>query len=124
RGSVVDQNEIYRDIDVCVVPSRFEAPFGLVAAEAGVRGIPVIATRRGGLPEIVVDGETGFLVAPSAPKELAERLQQILTNRDLRHALGARARTHIAATFDRERMIARVEEVCRNAAERRAAHRT
>src|SRR5438045_3209558 len=62
RGYVRDHDAIYSEIDICVVPSRIAEGFGLTAVEAGLRRIPVVATRRGALPEIVVDNETGFLI--------------------------------------------------------------
>lgn len=65
--------------DVFALPSVREA-FGLVLLEAAVAGIPVIATRVGGIPEIVIDGETGILVPPEDPSSLASALLDVLRN--------------------------------------------
>ena len=71
RGFQRDMDAVYRATDILVAPSRHEEPFGLVAAEAGAYRIPVIATRRGGLPEIIDHERTGFLVDAEAPEQLA-----------------------------------------------------
>jgi len=114
RGFVSETDDIYRDIDVCAVPSRFQEPFGLVAAEAGIRRIPVVATRRGGLPEIVVDGETGYLVEAEKPLELADRLGRLLEAPEKRRYMGRQAREHVSEHFTRKRMVDECEQVfCR-----------
>src|SRR5207248_3406550 len=61
RGFVEDRDTIYSDLTLLVIPSRFEEPFGLTAVEASFHAVPVVAARRGGLPEIIEDGVTGFL---------------------------------------------------------------
>ena len=99
----------YEGIDICAVPSRFSEPFGLVAAEAGARGIPVVATRRGGLPEIVEHGETGYLVEAEAPPELAERLRELVGHPKQRRKMGRAARNRIGQVFSKEQMVNRLE---------------
>ncbi|HEX8085976.1 MAG TPA: glycosyltransferase family 4 protein [Solirubrobacteraceae bacterium] len=107
-GWVDDAAGLMRHLDVLVVPSR-EEPLGAVAAEALAAGTPVVATRVGGLPEVVEDGVTGALVAPNRPRELAEATLRVL---ERRHELGAegrrRARRYSADAFaDRvERLLA------------------
>jgi glycosyltransferase involved in cell wall biosynthesis len=112
HGFVQRAEDIYSAIDICVVPSRFEEPFGLVAAEAGACGLPVIATRRGGLAEIVQDSETGFLVSENAPRELASRLRRLVDDSQLRTRLGAKARERVLANFSEQVMIDRIEALC------------
>ena len=80
----------YSAADVCVLPSHYES-FGLVALEAMACGVPVVASRVGGLPYLVRDGETGFLVPDNDPPALAERLRQVLTEPGLQERLGRRA---------------------------------
>ena len=108
-----DPAKIYRAFDICAMPSRFEEPFGLVAVEAGAAGLPVVATRQGGLPEIVVDGESGFLVAPECPTELAERLGRLLSDPELRRSMGERGRERVWSRFTRGEMADAFEQVCR-----------
>jgi glycosyltransferase involved in cell wall biosynthesis len=115
RGFVENLPEMYKMIDILAVPSRFEEPFGNVAAEAGLNGIPVVVTRRGGLPEIVVDGETGFIVEAEAPPELADRLARLLESCSLRKQMGAAAQRRIQELFTIEAMAAGHERVLRKA---------
>ncbi len=64
--------------DIVVLPSIWPEPFGRVAAEANMLGVPVVASNIGGLPEIVEDGRTGFLVKPGDPLELAKGIIRAL----------------------------------------------
>ncbi len=73
-----DPEAFFGQIDVCVVPSLFEEPFGRVAIEAQANGVPVIASRIGGLGENVVDGETGWLYGPDDPEGLAAALTRAI----------------------------------------------
>lgn len=81
----------YNAADICVVPSHYES-FGLVAVEAMASGIPVIASRVGGLTGTVRDGETGYLVPWLCPEPFAERIELLLDNEPLRRSLGEAAR--------------------------------
>ena len=67
-GTITVVDQFYDSIDLLVVPSIRE-PLGLVALEAAARGCPVIATLVDGLPEVVIDGETGFCIEPTLPVE-------------------------------------------------------
>lgn len=81
----------YSAADVCVVPSYYES-FGLVAVEAMACGLPVIASRVGGLKDTVQDGRTGYLVPWRCPEPFAERLDLLLSNDSLRRSMGHTAR--------------------------------
>lgn len=84
------QNETslyYSMMDIFTVPSAREG-FGLVAAEAMLHRLPVIATNVGGLKSVVLDGETGFLVPPYSPQELAEKIKILIQNPEFRIAMG------------------------------------
>lgn len=70
-------------IDVLLVPSLWPEPFGRIVAEAYAHGVPVIASNRGGLREIVEDGQTGFTFDPNQPSEMTERIQDLDVNRSL-----------------------------------------
>ncbi len=80
----------YRAADVLLVPSRSES-FGLVAAEAQACGLPVVATRVGGLAFLISDGESGFLVPGPDPKEFAAAAGRILADDGLAARLSAGA---------------------------------
>ncbi len=105
RGFVANRSEIYDDLDVCVVPSRFEEPFGLTALEPAFFSLPVIATRRGGLPEIVRDQETGILVEARSPDQIAVALLRLSEDRDLRLSLGRSARKLAEREFGEARFL-------------------
>ena len=80
----------YNAADVVVVPSFYES-FGLVAVEAMASGVPVVASRVGGLMSTIADGRTGYLVPWRCPGPFAEKLDLLLENRSLRDALGVAA---------------------------------
>ena len=93
--------------DIFVLPSRSE---GLSNAllEAMVFSLPCVATSVGGNPEVVVDGETGFLVAPDSPEELAEKLLVLLRSPDLLRKMGDASRERILHHFTTEMMVSNV----------------
>lgn len=72
----------YPYIDVLIVPSVLNEPFGKIVIEAMSWGKPVIGSRRGGIPEILIDGKTGFLFEPDDPKTLVNAMQAVLHNRE------------------------------------------
>lgn len=94
--------------DLLLVPSETES-FGLVALEAAASGVPVVATRTGGLPEVVLEGETGFLVPVGDIEEMAERALRVLTDPELQHRLGRRGRAIAEDRFRRELIIPQYE---------------
>jgi glycosyltransferase involved in cell wall biosynthesis len=98
---------LYHEADVCVVPSIWEEPFGLVAVEAMASGRPVCASRAGGLPDIVVDGETGFLFDREDSEALARCLARLLDSPDLRRRMGEQGRARAETEFDWRRIAAR-----------------
>ena len=81
----------YNAADVCVVPSYYES-FGLVAVEAMACGVPVVASRVGGLTSTISDGETGYLIPWRCPEPFAERLELLLDNDELRRSFGRAGR--------------------------------
>ncbi len=98
---------LYEQADICAAPALWEEPFGLVAVEAMAAARPVCASAAGGLRDTVVDGETGFLVPPGDPEELAEKLGRLLDNPDLRARMGAAGRRRAEAEYDWNRIIDR-----------------
>ena len=110
---VADGAAVMRHLDVLVAPSRQE-PFGTVLAEAMAAGTPVVATRVGGLAEVVADGETGRLVEPGRPDELAAAVLEVLGRRA---QMGAAARER-AQRFGADAYADRVEAILLRAAGR------
>jgi glycosyltransferase involved in cell wall biosynthesis len=101
-----DIEVILSSTNVFVCPSVWEEAFGLVVAEAMSCGVPVVASRIGGIPEIVRDGETGFLVPPGDPMAFAEAIDRILYDPALWREFSLRARERIVLEFDLERCVA------------------
>lgn len=108
--------------DVFVAPSLYES-FGLIFPEAMRWGTPVVGTRVGGIPEIVTDGETGLLIDPSQPKQLAAAIVRLLGNEELRLRLGAAGRKHVEANFTVERMARATSELYAEVLARRTKRR-
>ena len=84
--------------DVVAVPSHVE-PLGNATLEAMAAAVPVVGSRVGGIPEMVVDGETGFLVPPKTPGSLASRLARLTRSPELRAAYGEAARHRVEQHF-------------------------
>lgn len=82
---------------------------GMVLLEAAATGVPVVASRAGGIPEAVIDGETGFLVAPRDVSTLAERLGELLDDPALRMRMGSQGRSLMERRFDIHRQTAELE---------------
>jgi glycosyltransferase involved in cell wall biosynthesis len=90
--------------DVFVLPSANEGT-PVTAIEALSSGCPVVATRVGGVPDVVSDGEDGFLVAPGAVGELADRLAQLARDPELRARMGAAGRERMQTRYTVDRLI-------------------
>jgi glycosyltransferase involved in cell wall biosynthesis len=96
--------------DVFALPSLEEA-FGLAALEAMVAGLPVVGTAVGGIPELVLDGSTGWLVPPRDPQSLAARLTQLLRDPQLRREMGFAAQARARSQFSSECMIQSIRTI-------------
>lgn len=94
-----DVGELLHACDLLVHPARWEG-FGRVVAEAMAAGRPLVATRVGGIPEIVLDGATGRLVEPGRPDLLAHAIDELLGDRELAHRLGQAAQRFAARELD------------------------
>ena len=105
HGFVKNSAEIYSEMDILVAPSRFEEPFGLTAVEAAFFGVPVVASRRGGLTEVVKDNMTGLLFEAGNVSELADRLLTLLKDPDLQSRIGQNARVRARNYFNRDRFV-------------------
>lgn len=93
---------VLAELDLLVVPSKDEG-MGRIIVEAFSAGVPVIAFATGGIPEVIIDGETGFLVSPATPEELAARIREII----LRDAEAVRrVVTNARRSWERTYMVA------------------
>jgi glycosyltransferase involved in cell wall biosynthesis len=96
---------VLKAADALVMPSRSEG-FGRVALYAMAAGRPVIGTAVGGIPEVVADGETGFLTAPGDPSALAAALDRLAADPAAAAALGRRGQERLHAEFTVDHMVA------------------
>jgi L-malate glycosyltransferase len=101
-------------LDLFVNPSRAES-FGVAALEAAASGLPVVASRVGGLPEVVVDGETGLLVRPDDPAALAGALAGLIRDAERRRSFGRAARAYAVARYDWRACAAAMERLYEDA---------
>ncbi|HTU58146.1 MAG TPA: glycosyltransferase family 4 protein [Polyangiales bacterium] len=110
-GHREDVAELLQAVDVLVHPTEMDA-FPTVLLEASAASLPVLATRVGGIPEIVDDGKTGVLLdAPATSEAVAEQLERLLGDADLRARLGDAARARFELEFSAERWAARLREL-------------
>lgn len=89
----------FQTADVFLFPSVWHEPFGMPPVESMAAGVPVVATRSGGIPETVVDGETGLLVERGDADGLAKALRKLLSDDDLRQRMGAAGRVRARDVF-------------------------
>ncbi|RLG99177.1 glycosyltransferase, partial [Candidatus Bathyarchaeota archaeon] len=108
-----DVYKILKLFDVFVLSSVTEG-ISLTLLEAMASGLPVVVTNVGGNPEVVVDGETGFLVPPKNPEKMAEAIITLLKNKELAKKMGVAGRKRVEEKFSLERMVREYEEIYRN----------
>jgi glycosyltransferase involved in cell wall biosynthesis len=105
-----DSAQLAAAFDVAVLASLSEGLPNAVM-EAMAAGAPVVATAVGGVPELIEDGETGFLVPPANPEAMAERIEYALSNADLTGQIAMRGRRFVINRYGMERMVAAVERL-------------
>jgi glycosyltransferase involved in cell wall biosynthesis len=106
-----DVDTVLGAADAVAVPSTRPEPLGLVALEAAAAGLPVVASDHGGVAEVVRDGETGLLVAPSDHRALAAALRRLADDPALARRLGEAGSRDVRERFSRGRMLAEVQAV-------------
>lgn len=102
--------QLYSHAAAFICPSIYE-PFGIINLEAMACKAPVIASRVGGIKEVVLDGETGFLVNPDDPEELAEKIRVILNNPELAARFKEAGRKRVEDHFSWETIANRTVEL-------------
>jgi glycosyltransferase involved in cell wall biosynthesis len=105
-----DLNAIWKNTDIAVMPSTEAESFGLVAAEAMLAQKPVIASNHGGLKEIVINNETGFLIEPNNEMELFNAILKLKSSPDLRIEMGESGRKRILSEFMLEKYIQKITD--------------
>ncbi len=105
-----DVPQILHTFDVFVLSSWWEG-VGRALTEAMSIGLPVVATRVNGVPELVVDGETGFLTPPQCPQVLAERIVSLLQNPNKAKQFGKNARRRVFSSFNADLMMERISSL-------------
>lgn len=106
-------SDFYNSLDVFVLASHSEGIPGVVR-EAMACETAVVATDVGGTSDVVIDGKTGYLVSPNSPSELVNRLEQLITNSELRSTIAASGRQNIIDQFSIESYIDNYQEFLRN----------
>ncbi|HQH72875.1 MAG TPA: glycosyltransferase family 4 protein, partial [bacterium] len=104
----VDQDALpglYQQMDIVAVPSTWIEPFGITAPEAMASGLPVVASRIGGVRQTVEHEKTGILVEPGDPHTLAEALRRLILDPDLRARMGQAGRERALDHFDWNRIL-------------------
>jgi glycosyltransferase involved in cell wall biosynthesis len=101
----------YEAADVFVHPALWDEPFGMILTEAMAFGCPVVSTRSGGIPEIVIDGTTGLLVEPGDEQALGEAISRVLSDPELARGMGEAGRARLVNSFTWDRTAARLSEL-------------
>ena len=101
----------YRDFDLLVLPSIYPEGFGIPIVEAACCGLPTVATRRGGMPEVIVDGETGRLVEAGDTAGLRAALADLLKDHAQRRKMGQAARARALELFTWSQIVEQLRHV-------------
>jgi glycosyltransferase involved in cell wall biosynthesis len=110
-GHREDVPAVLASLAVLVLPSTAHEGVPQIVLQAQAMGRAIVASRIGGIPEVIRDGETGFLVPPNDPAALAQRIRELLLDPGLRDRLGRQARTEAIRTRSLDVMCQRLEEI-------------
>ncbi len=108
--STEDLARLYAKAAVIVLPSKYEA-FSKVLAEAQACGTPVVATKVGGIPEVVLDGHTGYLTGYGDWDEMREKVLELIEDPRLAKKMGMAGREHVERNFSSEIIVNRLEKI-------------
>lgn len=104
-------HQLYLLGDVLILPSNFEEPFSMVAIEAMATGLPVIARKRGGLKEYIVDEVNGFFIDDRTPAvDIAKKVTDLMADKELRDSIGRNGRKTAEERFSWEKITSDVEK--------------
>lgn len=106
-----DSHLLMKSFDIFVLPSVSEGLSSSII-EAMASSLPVIGSRVGGIPELVLHGKTGLLVNPADPQELAHAIQHLALNPETSRQMGQRGRKRVEEEFGMERKIEETERLC------------
>lgn len=107
-----DKKNAYRDADIFILPAYNEA-FPIVILEAFGSGLPVISCPVGSIPEVIRDGENGFLVEPGDYRALADRIGKLADDRTMRRRMGKKNREILEENYVSRKMVERIDSVYR-----------
>jgi glycosyltransferase involved in cell wall biosynthesis len=116
HGWVESPRNFLQMLDLLIVPSSEFDPFPTVLLEAGQSGVPVLAARVGGVPEIVVDGQTGWLFEPGNVPQAIEKLKQAMAPTGSRQQIGQQTVERIKKEFSAVKMVAEYSRIYSNLA--------
>jgi len=97
-------------LDVFIMPSRMEG-LGLSVLEAQAAGLPVVASNVGGIPTLIKDGKTGYLVEPENVDALAKAIVKVLQNMEGARAVGLNGRRFVEENFSSDKMVSKTIEL-------------
>ena len=100
-------------MDILVFPSHLES-FGITLLEAMAMEIPIIASNNAGIPDIIIDGETGILVPPKDPSGISQAILKLAGDPALSEKLGAEGRKRVEESFNIDINILQLEKYYKN----------
>ena len=109
-----DLLSVFRSLDVFAIPSVEGDTIPQVLMQALASGIPVVSTTVGSIPDVVIEGETGFVVPPRDASALADRIMTLLDDAGLRARMGVQGRSLVESTYSIAKMLDRMEAVYRS----------
>ncbi len=109
-----DLLNVFRSLDLFVIPSVEGDTIPQVLMQALAMGLPVVSTTVGSIPDVVIEGETGFVVPPRDAGALADRMARMLDDKALRARMGANGRALVERSYSIEKMLDRMEAVYRS----------
>lgn len=108
-----DLLDVFRSLDLFVIPTVEGDTIPQVLMQALAVGLPVVSTTTGSIPDVVTDGESGFIVPPRDIDALADRIGRLLADPELRAAMGGKGRRKVERSYSIDRMVDELEQVYR-----------